>query len=395
MVWTKFKKVKYTVIKLSGKANQYWINLENRRAARSSPPINTWDGMKERLETKYVPPSFSAHLMDNWHQHTQGNKSAKEYVKKFDEFIIRCSTLHRENEAQILSRFRVSLKENLRTELLAREVNELEAAYVLVQDLDSARTNRTFNSHDYRASMSRPSLSPQPNRSSTQIPSHRDDIKGKNLELDNRNKGLKSSKVSFTTKFYKFQDYGHLAVSCHSLVRITIIDETLTEVTELDSDVYIFKWEDSETGEEPTSDDIGLNYINQTPSTHLSVVRCVPSQQAENNDWRKSATFHTFTKIRDKSYKVIMDNESYINAISSKSLKYFGLEVVPHPHQFKVSWIDFTTLEVKQQCLVRVNFNHHKDKIWCDVTMNVGQVILSRPWLFDKKVTIYDRSNMC
>jgi len=33
---------------------------------------------------------------------------------------------------------------------------------------------------------------------------------------------------------------------------------------------------DSETDENPISDDVGLNCINQTPSTHLSVVRCVP-----------------------------------------------------------------------------------------------------------------------
>ena len=88
--------------------------------------------MKEELETKYVPPSFSASLMDNWHQHTQGNKSAKEYVEKFDEFLIRCSTLHKEGEAQILFRFRADLRDDLRTELLVREVNELEAAYVFV-----------------------------------------------------------------------------------------------------------------------------------------------------------------------------------------------------------------------------------------------------------------------
>jgi len=41
--------------------------------------------MKEEIETKYVLSSFSAHLMDNWHQYTQGNKSAKEYVEKFNE----------------------------------------------------------------------------------------------------------------------------------------------------------------------------------------------------------------------------------------------------------------------------------------------------------------------
>jgi len=47
--------------------------------------------MKEELEIKYVTPSFRARLMDYWHQYTQGNKSAKEYVEKFDEFLIRCS----------------------------------------------------------------------------------------------------------------------------------------------------------------------------------------------------------------------------------------------------------------------------------------------------------------
>jgi len=96
--------------------------------------------------------------MDNKHQNTQGNKSVKKYVEKFDEFLIRYSTLHKEGEAQILFRFRVGLKDVLRTELLARGVNELEAAYALVQDLDSARTNHTLKSHDYRASASR--LSP-------------------------------------------------------------------------------------------------------------------------------------------------------------------------------------------------------------------------------------------
>jgi len=100
--------------------------------------------------------------------------------------------------------------------------------------------------------------------------------------------------------------------------------------------VYIFKGEeDSKTDENPTSDDVDLNCINQTQSTHLSVVRCVPSQQAEKDDWRKSATFHTFTKIENKSCKVIVDNGRCINAISSKLCEHLGLEVVP-PNPFRV-----------------------------------------------------------
>ena len=88
-------------MKLSGQASQYWTNLENKHATRSRPPIDTWDRMKEELETKYVPPSFITRFMDNWHQHTQGNKSAKEYVEKFDEFLVRCCTLHKEVKLKI------------------------------------------------------------------------------------------------------------------------------------------------------------------------------------------------------------------------------------------------------------------------------------------------------
>jgi len=66
--------------------------------------------MKDELRGKYVPPSFSACLMDKWHQYTQSNKSAKEHVAKFDEFLIRCNTLNIEGQAQIFSRLEPDLE---------------------------------------------------------------------------------------------------------------------------------------------------------------------------------------------------------------------------------------------------------------------------------------------
>jgi len=107
---------------------------------------------------------------------------------------------HKEGEAQILSRFRGGLRDDLRTELLARGINELEAAYILVQDQNSARTSHTSKSYDYRTSVLRPCPPSQPHRFSTQTTSHKDDIKGKSLERDNRSKSPDSFKVSSTTK---------------------------------------------------------------------------------------------------------------------------------------------------------------------------------------------------
>jgi len=191
--------------------------------------------------------------------------------------------LHKEGETQILSRFRAGLIDDLRIELLARGVIELQAAYALVQDFDFARTSHTSKSYDYRTSLSRPSPSSQPHRSNTQTPSHRDDINGKSLERGNINKSPDSSRVSSTTKCYKCQGYGHLAASCPSLVKITIIDGPPTEATESDSNEYTYHPYVG-TDDESSSDDVGLNCIRPTSSTHLSVVKCVPSLPVEKVD---------------------------------------------------------------------------------------------------------------
>ena len=51
--------------------------------------------------------------------------------------------------------------------------------------------------------------------------------------------------------------------------------------------------------------------------------------------------------------------------------------------------------DVKQRCLVPIEFDVYKDKLWCDVVMmDVGQIIVGRPWLYDNDVTIHSRSNM-
>ena len=122
-----------------------------------------------------------------------------------------------------------------------------------------------------------------------------------------------------------------LGSSCPSLARITIIDGPPTETTESDFDVYIFKEKIlklTKSLQMMMLVSIVLIKHNQLTCLFLDV----PSQQVEKDNWRKSATF---AKIEDKSYKVIVDSEICINAISSKSLEYLGLEVVPHFHHSK------------------------------------------------------------
>ena len=83
-------------MKLTGQAGQYLKNLEKMRYRREDP-VETWEGMKEKLMLKYVPPSFSQQLLDKWNRLTQGNKSATDYIAKFDEYLNRCEAIELES----------------------------------------------------------------------------------------------------------------------------------------------------------------------------------------------------------------------------------------------------------------------------------------------------------
>jgi len=61
-----------------------------------------------------------------------------------------------------------------------------------------------------------------------------------------------------------------------------------------------------------------------------------------------------------------------------------------------VSWVNDTAIAVKERCLFPIKIFDYHDEIWCDVIpMDVGHVILGRPWLYNLDVTIFGRSNSC
>ena len=83
--------------------------------------------------------------------------------------------------------------------------------------------------------------------------------------------------------------------------------------------------------------------------------------------------------------------------MSSRLVSTIGLKAVPHPCPYKVFWVNTTSIEVNERCLVLVQFATYKDKIWCDVLAigTMGHMILERPWLFDLDVTLRGKSNTC
>jgi len=74
--------------------------------------------------------SYKQRLLDQWQRLTQDNRLVSEYIKKFDQFPVRCG--EEESNAIVLSRFRSGLKDELRHELTVKDVSTLEQAIQIV-----------------------------------------------------------------------------------------------------------------------------------------------------------------------------------------------------------------------------------------------------------------------
>lgn len=61
-----------------------------------------------------------------------------------------------------------------------------------------------------------------------------------------------------------------------------------------------------------------------------------------------------------------------------------------------MSWVNNTSIAVKERYLFPIKFLDYHDEIWFDVIpMEVGHVILGRPWIYNLDIIIYDWSNSC
>uniref|UniRef100_A0A2N9H5T6 Reverse transcriptase n=1 Tax=Fagus sylvatica TaxID=28930 RepID=A0A2N9H5T6_FAGSY len=322
-------------MKLTGRALLYWDEVTDNLIRRQEPPITDWPEMKQQLSRNYLPPTYRSALL---------------------------------RESGITLGKVIGLNDDLRRELIIRGVTSLDQAYELARNCELAaksffvRRSDTRNTTTYpQSSVYRP---PKANPASAPL--------GK----DDKGKGIVSepTKPGSRLQCFKCNGFGHVASKCPS--KTLLIQEEDGKEDNMEELVYDPNLEGiQDDGEEWEDEPSYLGCIRAiSPHTvifedhpdvpRVNVVRCALAQPRDNTDWRRCAIFQTYTKCGDKTCRV--------------------------------SWVDTTSIPIKERCLVSIQFLTYKDDIWCDVLpMDVGHIILGRPWLYDLDVTLHGRSNSC
>ena len=77
------RKHKVVANKLKGSAVAYWKYLKNKRVLDGKHPIATWEKMKNKFMSKFLPPDYEQRLYVQLHNCKQGNQTVEEYINEF------------------------------------------------------------------------------------------------------------------------------------------------------------------------------------------------------------------------------------------------------------------------------------------------------------------------
>ena len=114
----------------------------------------------------------------------------------------------------------------------------------------------------------------------------------------------------------------------------------------------------------------------------------------EGNNQRHNL-FHTRGIIKDKLCSIIVDNGSCNNISSQKLVERMGLKQRCHPSPYKIQWLnDCGALHVANIVTIPFSIGRYNDQVECDVMpMQACQLLLGRPWLYDRDAQIWGCSN--
>ncbi|KAF1854785.1 hypothetical protein Lal_00003825 [Lupinus albus] len=111
----------------------------------------------------------------------------------------------------------------------------------------------------------------------------------------------------------------------------------------------------------------------------------------EDEDNQRNNIFHSRCLVYGKVCLLMIDSGSRANIVSSRVVKKLNLITIPHPSPYRLQWSNEDgEVIVNKQVGIPFSIGKYEDLVLCDVAhMGTCQIILGRPWQYDKR-TLHD-----
>ncbi|KAK1614912.1 hypothetical protein QYE76_020429 [Lolium multiflorum] len=96
------KKVAMASLEFEEYANTWWEQVVTLREEKGEPPIDTWEDMKEEMQTRFVPTHYKTDLFNKLQKLKQGTKTVEEFFKEMELTMMRANI---QEENQTIARF--------------------------------------------------------------------------------------------------------------------------------------------------------------------------------------------------------------------------------------------------------------------------------------------------
>ena len=127
----------------------------------------------------------------------------------------------------------------------------------------------------------------------------------------------------------------------------------------------------------------------------LVIQRVLSAQQPTEEPKQRDNLIHSRCTIKDKVCHLIVDSGACTNIASITLVEQLGLNTTDHPRPYKLKWLnDKEEIKLSKQVEVLFSIGKYQDQILCDVaTMQVGHILVGRPWQYDREVSHNGRTN--
>jgi hypothetical protein len=381
-------------------ASVWWIEY-GKKNPNNLP--RTWDALKRAMRARFVPSYYARDMINKLQQLRQGAKSVEEYYQELQTGMLRCNL--EEDEEPAMARFLGGLNREIQDILAYKEYNNVTRLFHLAckaeREVQGRRASARSNISAGKANSWQQRMASTPStRISTPSSSDKTRAAPTNSVAKTMQKPAASTSSVASTgrtsniQCHRCKGYGHMMRDCpNKRVMIVRDDGEYSSASDFDEDTLALLATDHAGNEDQIEEHINAGEADHYESLIVQRVLSAQMEMAEQN--QRHILFQTKCVIKERSCRMIIDGGSCNNLASSDMVQKLALNTKPHPHPYYIQWLN-NSGKAKVTRLVRINFSigSYKDIVECDVVpMQACNILLGRPWQFDRDSMHHGRSN--